>query len=169
MKQKENWKPIEGFARYEVSDCGRVRRTCDGHILAQRENHGGYMQLNLVVERGRKVTLKVHRLVALAFVTGYRKGLQVNHIDADTKNNHASNLEWVTQRENLNRSGHNIRMAQSKGTRVEQLDSDGRIIASYYSIAEAARRTGADATTISRNIKGLAAHAHGFQWRVSSR
>jgi hypothetical protein len=42
----------------------------------------------------------VHRLVAGAFVPGYRRGLHVNHIDGDKLNNHADNLEWVTCQEN---------------------------------------------------------------------
>jgi len=42
----------------------------------------------------------VHRLVAMAWVTGYSDGLSVNHIDGNKLNNCASNLEWITLAEN---------------------------------------------------------------------
>jgi len=39
----------------------------------------------------------VHRLVALTFVPNPNNFLFVNHIDGDTTNNHADNLEWVSE------------------------------------------------------------------------
>lgn len=46
----------------------------------------------------------VHRLVAKYFVSGYFEGAVVNHKDGNNRNNHASNLEWVTQRDNIHQS-----------------------------------------------------------------
>lgn len=42
----------------------------------------------------------MHGLVARAFVPGYKEGLQVNHKDGNKTNNAATNLEWVTPKEN---------------------------------------------------------------------
>ena len=44
--------------------------------------------------------VKIHRLVAKAFVTGEAPGLIVNHIDGDKTNAKATNLEWLTLQEN---------------------------------------------------------------------
>lgn len=46
----------------------------------------------------------VHRLVAKYFVDGYFDGAVVNHKDGNNRNNNASNLEWVTQKENIHQS-----------------------------------------------------------------
>lgn len=46
----------------------------------------------------------VHQLVAQAFVPGWFEGAVVNHKDANKLNNHYTNLEWVTQKENVNKS-----------------------------------------------------------------
>lgn len=45
----------------------------------------------------------VHRAVALAWVDG-DKSLTVNHKDANNQNNNASNLEWVSNADNLRHS-----------------------------------------------------------------
>lgn len=46
-------------------------------------------------------TLLVHRLVAEAFCAKPDGCNVVNHLDSDRRNNRASNLEWTTQRGNI--------------------------------------------------------------------
>lgn len=50
--------------------------------------------------RTKKTYVKLHRLVALAFIKNPSGLPQVNHIDEDSLNNHVDNLEWVTAKEN---------------------------------------------------------------------
>jgi hypothetical protein len=63
----------------------------------------GYRRVELNSEAGRKCIF-VHRLVAEAFIGPYPDGLVINHKDGNQLNNHASNLEYVTQAENVRHS-----------------------------------------------------------------
>lgn len=109
----ECWKPIEGFVGYQVSDMGRIRsieRTItrrDGgtisypsRVLEGRPDRGGYWGLS-VGGLINQHPIKIHRLVAEAFVPNPQALEQVNHIDADKTNNRASNLEWVSRLDNV--------------------------------------------------------------------
>ena len=49
----------------------------------------------------------IHRLVALAWVDKVEGKNFVNHIDGNRLNNKASNLEWVTQKENVDKAYEN--------------------------------------------------------------
>ncbi len=65
---------------------------------------GGYFVVCL--KYNGKSVHRLHRLVASFFVDGFKEGLSVNHIDGDRSNNNASNLEWVTHKENIANARH---------------------------------------------------------------
>lgn len=95
----EEWRPIPGFA-YEVSDAGRVRNQ-KGHVLRPCTQHRGYLQVSLFRRKPlRPSSVRVHRLVAAAFIPNPDNLPEVNHKDLDKTNNAASNLEWVNHVEN---------------------------------------------------------------------
>lgn len=97
----EQFKPINGYeGKYSVSNKGRVySHVHKGRFLKPASTGTGYLAVSLWKD-SKGHTLKVHRLVALHFVDGYEEGLTVNHIDEDSSNNEASNLEWLTQMDN---------------------------------------------------------------------
>ncbi len=96
----EEWKDIEGFENiYQVSNFGRARslKKNKTYILKNNiDNHGYYYIIPYVNKKTFK-HYKIHRLVALLFVDGYKPGLIVNHKDGNKLNNNATNLEWVTR------------------------------------------------------------------------
>ena len=97
----EEWKPVLGFATgYEVSNQGRIR--FKGREVKCHIGDRGYVKATL---RGnpesRRRSVRVHRLVAEAFVGRCPDGQQVNHIDGKKTNNCASNLEYVTPSQNM--------------------------------------------------------------------
>lgn len=102
MKQitEEQWKRthVRGDI-YRVSNHGRVKSL--SHGIKSQGLLNGYRKVELCVDGAGK-TLYVHRLVLTAF-TGPppTEAHQCNHIDGDKANNHISNLEWVTQSENI--------------------------------------------------------------------
>lgn len=95
------WMPVNGYeSQYEVSEDGQVRKTL-GRDLKQYLNDQGYA---LIRVSGPRRVLRVHRVVAEAFLPNPDGLPFVNHIDCVRDNNSVNNLEWCTQWENLNHS-----------------------------------------------------------------
>lgn len=104
LSRFEIFMPVQGFESYEVSNFGRIRHIKkDGSIVMLQPYNTdarGYKKITLW-NSGRKSQQYVHRLVAKAFVAGYKEGLTVNHIDEVKGNNNFLNLEWLTIGENV--------------------------------------------------------------------
>lgn len=94
------WRKIEGFERYSVSDTGLVRNDETGYIKKEKIARNGYSQVGMFLGEGTTKWRLVHRLVAKAFIPNPENKPQVNHIDGNKQNNAVSNLEWVTSHEN---------------------------------------------------------------------
>ena len=74
----------------------------------------------------------VHRLVAKYFVSGYFDGAVVNHKDGNNRNNHASNLEWVTQRDNIHQSYKDSGLDQTRNYKIWRLfDQNNGFVKSF--------------------------------------
>lgn len=86
---------LHGDAGYKVSNLGEVLSP-SGSYLKPYKSKKGY----LIVDIKRK-RLKVHRLVAMAFLTKPDGYDFVNHKDGDKTNNHYLNLEWCTNKQNI--------------------------------------------------------------------
>lgn len=97
----EKWKVVEGTdGALEVSSLGRVKSNLrDGRILKTQKDSKGYHRLRITINR-KKMSFKVHRIVAQAFIANPDNKPQVNHIDGNKDNNAVSNLEWATNKEN---------------------------------------------------------------------
>lgn len=101
--KNEQWKTIEGFSNYEVSNTGKVRNKKTKRILKGTPSaRQPYLCVGLKEDNsGKRVTLRIHRLVALAFIPYMREDLFVDHIDNNKTNNHVGNLRPCTNRQNL--------------------------------------------------------------------
>ena len=109
----EIWLPIEGYDFYEVSNLGRVRRlesVVNGKSGSKRKISGkilkpgvnmGYLIVNLC-KNGVRRNCYIHRLVSQAFLPNPDNLPCVNHRDENKQNNSVENLEWCTQKENVN-------------------------------------------------------------------
>lgn len=105
----EEWKDIEDFGGfYQISNLGRVKST-GGYcgtvkrkekIRSMSFTRDGYVKVRLLYQ-GKDRTVRVHRLVAEAFLPNPENKDTVNHIDGNKLNNTASNLEWCDRTEQM--------------------------------------------------------------------
>ena len=70
-----------------------------GRELKLTKSNAGYLQTGLCFD-GKVKLWSVHRLVALLYIPNPNGLKEVNHKDGNKTNNHVSNLEWVTRKEN---------------------------------------------------------------------
>lgn len=96
-------KDIKGFdGKIKVNEIGEVfsfLQRPEGKILKAQADQKGYLRIKITVNRNSR-TIKVHRVVAEAFIPNPQNLPQVNHKDGNKLNNRADNLEWVSASEN---------------------------------------------------------------------
>ncbi len=164
------WIPIEGTeGRIEVSSDGKMRSLLRGEpkVLKAQKDSKGYLRVRVSLDRV-KVTYKVHREVAKAFIPNPSNLPQVNHIDGDKTNNDVTNLEWVSNRDNCH---HAIREglwdSVLQGARQENERRQRPVVASkneetmlFASVREAERYFGS--RHICDVLKGKRHHVRGW-------
>lgn len=108
-KEKELWCFIKGYGfLYLISSHGRVKNRLG--LIRKISKHNGYNVIDLSASNKRK-TWRVCRLVALHYVDNPDGKPYVNHLDAIKDNDYYKNLEWSTQKENID---HAVRMGKIK-------------------------------------------------------
>jgi hypothetical protein len=94
------WRPVGSLkGLYEVSNTGLVRRTENQKELRVFMGHKGYSIFQASVFN-KRIGVRVHRIVAEAFIPNYNNKETVNHINGIKADNRLENLEWATHHEN---------------------------------------------------------------------
>lgn len=183
----EEWRNIEGFPGYQVSNHGRVRSfyRCDGYggggsynmnnppklLSTTRVGDGGHLRVFLYRD-GKRHAILVHRLVASAFVPNPNYHPVVRHADDDPTNNYADNLRWGTQRDNVHDCirGHGmnydgmIAYNENRKTPVVAYNLETREVCRFDSQSEAARALRVSQGNIWRSLKtGMPARGYVFE------
>ena len=159
--ESEQWRAVEGYPGYEVSNLGRVRK--NGKLTPLHRAGKGYLRTTLQKD-GKQKQDYIHRIVAKAFIPNPENKPTVNHIDGDKDNNRVSNLEWATYLEN-NLHAIKNHLHRHYTRRVKQYDLQGNLIAEYKTILEASRVTGVNTAGIGDTCRGTYKKSGGYIWR----
>lgn len=167
----EEWKQVQGYESYEISNQGRVRNQA-GHIMKPYIKADGYACIKLCKNNIRK-NFRIHRLVAQAFIPNPENKEFVDHINGIRNDNRVENLRWCTRAENNNfelARKHNSeskknseaikKWANARKKKVRCIELN--IV--FNSITEAGEKLGINFSNISAVCKGKRETCGGYHW-----
>lgn len=143
--KNEIWKEIpekiiNGYKNIYISSYGRVKY--ENGIVSNGYNYSGYIGISI----GGK-NYKSHRLVAETFLEKLPNKCIVNHKDGNKLNPKLENLEWCTNKENVD---HGYLSGLNTNTKpIIQFDNNMKIIKEFNSINEASRQLNISSKRIS--------------------
>lgn len=185
---REEWRDIAGYEGwYQVSNLGRVRSltrtfrrsdgstaTYRGRVLKPQGRPYLHVYLSKHDIRGQ---VRIHRLVADAFIPN-PDGLKcVDHIDCDKTNNRADNLRWCSHLQNTRYAQENgllagnfhyellsdeTKLAMKAPRMVPIIRDDGK---EYDCVEDAARDMGVTHGAISHVLRGLTKTCKGYSFK----
>lgn len=184
-QEGEEWRTLQGYSMYRVSNKGRVLTLKQGanirqlnvlyrRVLIPTLSDTGYLRVSMYDDSGFRKVKFVHRLVAEAFIDNPNKYSQVDHINTIRTDNSADNLRWVTPSMNcrnpltMQHQKNSVNPIRWNSKRVVQLTKDREYIATYETISIAANATGCAVPSICRNCKYKTGIHHGFIWMYES-
>lgn len=183
----DEWVVCEDYPSYMINRKGEVRSLLTNKILRPAKLKTGYMCVALR-KNGESKTVRVHRLLAKAFIPNPDNKPHVDHINGVRDDNRLENLRWCTNQENqsfelarLNNSKALTGRKQSPeavakraktlqksiGKKVNQYTLDGEFVASYNSFNEARRLTGVWDASVRSCCIGRFKQAGGYIWRFA--
>ena len=178
------WKDIVGYENeYQINQFGEIRTLKDSPKLKkydvlkpQISKRNGYVY-QMLYKNGKEKLLRVHRLVAMAFLPNPNNLPQVNHKDGNKQNNSVDNLEWCKQSDNMKHAYKNGLQIPSENQRKAIINTnklkqkkvcqikDGEIINTFSGISEASRQTKISISCISRCCNLKRKSTNGYEWR----
>ena len=187
---KEIWKDIKGYGGlYQISNLGNVKKIKNKkYNISKKEveekeinkyisigkHKLGYKNVKLTDKNGIRKNLFLHRIIAEAFVENPNNFNIINHKDGDKSNNNINNLEWTTQKDNVNHAWknglcENVRKVcaingKRKSKKIIQKNKNGEVIKVWNSTMDIERELGIIHNNITFCCKHYNRTAGGFIW-----
>lgn len=159
--ENEVWKQFLDTSYY-ISNLGRIRNLKNNNLLAGTVDKEGYLRCTLRVNNISKSYL-VHKLVYFSFNdTKEIKGYVINHKDGNKGNNCLSNLEYITNAENVLHGKYELGSKKAV-KRCRQIDNQGNVLKQYNSLTQAAKEIGGSVSGISLAVKNNTTYK-GYYW-----
>lgn len=154
------------FKTYAISNYGTVINVRNNRIVTQYVGERGYKIVQLSNGRDNRKNFVVHRLVGMLHMTNPEGKPYINHKDGNKQNNHISNLEWCTAKENDNHArkmglkGHSGLSNDNKPVRLTHIES-GEVFV-FETSGEASRFLNTNNGSLNRVLKGKRNKHKGF-------
>ena len=144
---------IPGHSKYGVKPCGTVISKKSGYVHGGSINPAGYLNVTLFNDSGRHHTWGRHRLLGLVFKNpGVPiEKLVINHLDGVKANLDLPNLEWTTQKGNIEHAG--ATGLSQKCLPISTRNVDTGEIQDFPSYAECGRAFGMTCDAISYRMR----------------
>ena len=183
----EEWKEVEGYPLYKVSNKGNVKRVAHFKTIIRKDSgeytayhkertlknsltNEGYCCVKLYNDVGHQSKM-VHRLVGEAFIPNPEDKPTINHISGVKDDNSVSNLEWSTGLEqSLHANLYDLVSVHLRMRAVLVYDVDGHFLYEFDSQKAAERVLDIPQTRISERCRGVQKNPYkGYHFEYSNK
>jgi hypothetical protein len=118
---------IYEYKHYFIDEFGNVFNSSLKKLKSAKNKNNGYIQIILQngVQGLKPKNFYIHRLVALTYIENINNYPQINHIDFNKSNNHISNLEWCTGKQNIQ---HKIFNQEFERLKFDNINSNRKLV-----------------------------------------
>lgn len=149
---------ITGFEDYSIDVYGNIYSNFKKDFLVPKIDKDGYHYVCLY-KKGKEKWFKVHRLVGMMYIPNPDNLPQINHKDENKANNYVGNLEWCTNKYNVNYGMRTKKASAALGKKVYCYELDKV----FNSMLEARKETGA--LKIAEVCRGKFSQSGGYHWK----